>query len=344
MDRTSEVLFSSENQNELGIIVYKKALSNEFSGIGFSNTFEIKTLFVIDPLKNSGKKNASKLLKHIAKKAVDQDAKSIFVTVSSAKPETLAFFLAHGFRIAEKRKSLYVEGLDEYFLFNPSPQKLLNTITFELLAKHRIRTTPLCKTHSDAFSPTTVQKVILSSFLSGNSSSRTIKNVQNHFGVQVETTDIQDAIDDFEHANLKWQSPELSSEYSIVFINPFFAQKGDSNEVGYLLVGISPLGKRHILGCCPTKSSKCYWLSMFHRLKQQGVHKIHIICGPDEVALPSTLNRLFRSVRINYSKALKKWYPEHLSPKSLNQELINEMKLIKDLSVEEPAQSLVAFC
>ncbi|WP_420421697.1 transposase [Simkania sp.] len=334
-DRTSEILISPENQSELGIIVYKNALSSEFADIDFDNTFEIKTLFVINALKNSGKKIASKLLRRIAQKAVDLGAESIFVTVSSAKPETLAFFLSHGFRIATVKRNLYIEGLDEYFLFNPTPQKLLSTITFELLAKHLINTTALTKKFPSTFNPTIIEKAILSAYLSGCSLSSIMKETQARFGIQLDAANIQGVINTLQGNSLKWQSPELSSEYAIVFINPIFSQKDDQDEIGHLLVGISPQGKRHILASCPLNAPKRYWLNIFRRLKGQGLHKINIICGPQKIELPMTLNRLFHGARIGYSKALKKWYPENLSPKALIHELLDEMSFISGISAEE---------
>lgn len=67
-DRTCEVLTSADDQEELGIIVHKDALTDEFSELGFDHAFEIKTLVVINPERNSGKRVASHLLHRIGKK------------------------------------------------------------------------------------------------------------------------------------------------------------------------------------------------------------------------------------------------------------------------------------
>lgn len=334
-DRTSEVLISPEVHEELGVIVYKNLLTNEFIDLGFSNSFEIKTLFVINSQKNSGKRIASRLLRRIAQKAVHLKAYSIFVTVSSAKPESLAFFLSHGFRIAEIRKDAYVEGLDEYYLFNPNPQKLLSTITFELLATYRINTTPLSKNFSERFHPTSLQQKILSSYLSGNSIARVTKDLQNNFGVQVDSTMVRNTIDTYLKYSLKWQSRVLASEYAIVYINPIFDQKDALEETGYLLVGITMDGKRHILGCCPLNPLNSYWIQIFSQLKKQGINKINIICGPEKVQLLREIHRLFPGVRTVQSKALKKWYPENLSPRSNAVEIVAEMAFINEIPIED---------
>ncbi|CCB87872.1 transposase [Simkania negevensis] len=339
-DRTSEILISPEFHEELGVIVYKNELTNEFLDLGFNNSFELKTLFVINSPKNSGKRIASRLLRRIAQKAVELEALSIFVTVSSAKPESLAFFLNHGFRIAEVRADAYIQQLDEYYLFNPNPQKLLSTITFELLATHRVSITNLEKTIPERFDFSPIQELILSSYLSRNSIGLISNKLEMNFGPKIDSTIIHNTIDAFINSTLKWQSPDISSEYIIVFINPFFEQQVLKKRIGYLLVGITEHGKRHILGYSPLKTHKSYWTTVFEKLKKKGLYKINIVCGPDNIHLSQKVVRLFPEIRIVKSKALKNWYPESLSPKENVYELLSEMNFINDISAGKASYSL----
>lgn len=334
-DRSCEILTSTSSDDELGIIVYKDSLSNEFSSLGFSKSFEIKTLFVINPQKNSGKRIATKLLRHIAKNAVDQKACSVFVTVSSAKPESLAFFLNYGFRIEKISKNHYIEGLDEYFLFHSAPQKLLTSITLELLAKTKTYSFSLTKTTSDELYFKTIEKLILEWYFQGESKSRIARDLNHFLGIKLDTFYIDEALSKLLKHNLKWQTPSLSKNYSIIFLNPLYTSKKLEKLIGYILVGITPDGERHLLGCCPAKSQpKTYWSDVFSELKKRGLKNVNIICGTTEFELPLNLQRIFSNTKIVYSNALRKWSPSQFLPKSVCEELIEELTLLNEISMK----------
>jgi hypothetical protein len=139
-DRACELLQDDHTKEDLGILVYKTNLTNEFSPLGATNTLEIKTLFLIDPQNFSGKGIASTLLHRIADKALKKKASSIWVSVSSGKPETIAFFLSRGFQIKKVQQDLYVSGLDEFFLSHNDPLHLKNELETRITTKNKNKT------------------------------------------------------------------------------------------------------------------------------------------------------------------------------------------------------------
>lgn len=134
-DRVCELFQDPKSEEDLGFIVYKTWLSNEFTELGFSNTLEIKTLFVVNAKTNSGRRVASKMLLRIAEYAISHSAEAIAVTVSSGKAESLAFFLYSGFKIEAIKKNFYVHGLDEFFLFHSNPKSLVQYVRKKILEK-----------------------------------------------------------------------------------------------------------------------------------------------------------------------------------------------------------------
>lgn len=342
VDRTCEVLVSTDDKEELGIIVHKNALTNEFVDLGFNQAFEIKTLVVINPEKNSGKRIASHLLHRIGKKAIDLKAKSVCVTVSSAKPESLAFFLKYGFTIAQLSRNHYVEGLDEFFLFHPSPEKLLTLVSFELLAQRESHLTPIKKFSSEPIEFSTIDTVILQNYFEGKTRIETLRDVNQYLGASVNPLMIDQTLKSLRQHHLKWQTAIPSKHYTILFINPLYESKKREKKVGYVLVGIQPKGKREILGAClAALHQKCYWEDLLKDLRLQGVETINILCGPPDFKIPETLEETFPKIRIIYSKALKTWSPESFIPSGLGQELVEEIETFSKLCMEtEPHQVL----
>jgi transposase-like protein len=208
------------------------------------------------------------------------------------------------------------------------------------MATHKVSTTTLEKvspTRCD-FSP--IQELILSSYLCGNSIGQISNKLEMNFRAKIDSTVIYNTIDTFINSTLKWQSPDISSEYIIVFINPIFEQQVLKKRIGYLLVGITEHGKRHILGYCPLNTPKSYWVKVFEKLKKHGLRKINIICGPKNIHPSKEVVRLFPGIRVVESKALKKWYPESLSPTQNVHELISEINFINELLADKASYSL----
>ncbi|MCX6991379.1 MAG: GNAT family N-acetyltransferase [Chlamydiae bacterium] len=106
-DRLCEMLY--DNTTAKAIIVYKKAVND-------SRALELKTLLVLNPDADSGKGYGSTLISKVVEVARARLADYIEVTVSSKKPEALAFFRKKEFILDESKLDFYEEGETEYFL------------------------------------------------------------------------------------------------------------------------------------------------------------------------------------------------------------------------------------
>lgn len=135
------------NADPLGLVVYKKELTNEYREYGLHRYFEIKTLALINPETTSGNRYGSLLLLSAAKAAVKMDANGLFVTVSSGKPEAYHFFEKMGFTPIDVIKDLYKPGLDEIYFAHNDPSELLISLStkaahsLELLGTHKNKKT-----------------------------------------------------------------------------------------------------------------------------------------------------------------------------------------------------------
>jgi len=118
-DRTCHLLY--EGEHPVGVLVYKNSPIDEFAEFGIRKSIEVKSLFVDNAGKNSGKGLGSTLvqkLKEEVSKIVEPHF-GIHVTVSETKQESLAFFRKKGFQIVHEWKGRYIKGITEYLLFCP---------------------------------------------------------------------------------------------------------------------------------------------------------------------------------------------------------------------------------
>lgn len=114
-DRTGELLLN-DAQEPVGMLVYKHAPTEEFACLGAPNALEIKTLFVIDADKNSGRGIGSQLLEKVCSLAKELRCSNLVVTVSEEKQESLAFFLKKNFFVTHTMHGKFKRGKDEYVL------------------------------------------------------------------------------------------------------------------------------------------------------------------------------------------------------------------------------------
>ena len=125
-DRLCEMLY--DNAVGKAIIVYKKAVNQR-------GALELKTLLVLTPDTDSGKGYGSALMSRIVEVAKARLADYIEVTVSSKKPEALAFFRKKEFILDQSCPDLYSKGDTEYFLHRdlrvvtlPAPAAAIGTM------------------------------------------------------------------------------------------------------------------------------------------------------------------------------------------------------------------------
>jgi hypothetical protein len=113
-DRIAYILY--DEKTPLGILVFKKQLSNDFKDLGITGAFELKTLFIIDPEKNSGNGIGTVLLNKCIEEAKQLKAQSIIVTASEKKLESINFFKKKGFKIKAEIMGKYQTGISEFIL------------------------------------------------------------------------------------------------------------------------------------------------------------------------------------------------------------------------------------
>jgi len=118
-DRICELMFDKEDKvksKPLGILVYKKELSDEFGEYGIEKSFEVKSLFLINAEENSKKGSGSALLLRILGKCAELRAENLHLTVSSLVPSVSEFFKKKHFVEKHCWGKKYREDADE-FLF-----------------------------------------------------------------------------------------------------------------------------------------------------------------------------------------------------------------------------------
>jgi len=106
-DRICEVMLNFDNP--IGVLVYKNTLQNEY---GLKKALELKTLFLFNPRKNSGKGFGSSLFKRVESIAREMGSKMIYCTASSKVTESIKCAVKNGFEISK-----ILEKNEEHILY-----------------------------------------------------------------------------------------------------------------------------------------------------------------------------------------------------------------------------------
>lgn len=119
-DRTGYLLY--EGEVPVGVIVFKTILSDEFQKVGVEKSIEIKSLFLVDAKKTSGRGVGTILLNKIVSvvKGLGLGQRFFHVTVSETKEDSLNFFLRKGFEVKDIWEGKYQKNTKEYLLAIPS--------------------------------------------------------------------------------------------------------------------------------------------------------------------------------------------------------------------------------
>ncbi len=94
VDRQCEIMFSYSNP--IGVLVYKNCLQAEY---GLKEALELKSLFLLNADKNSGKGFGSILFERMDEIAQQMQARAIYCTASSKKMESVQCALKCGYKI-----------------------------------------------------------------------------------------------------------------------------------------------------------------------------------------------------------------------------------------------------
>ena len=322
-DRNCELL-TGKNAEEYGILIYKNQLTSQIKNLSFPGTFVIKTLFVINPLENSGKRVATRLLNHSSEIASKLHAEHLFVSVSSKRPESIAFFLNYGFRIESVYQDLYLKGLNEYFLFHHEPAKLLSNTSNGLSLPKKQRLPPsLYNKEFTESTLTTMEAMVIGAFASH-------KNPRDFFydyyGFAATDEIIQNSIKKFAKLTLNWQTRKTAKRYVVIFLNPLYQTHDRTHLLGDLIIGVTLHGERHVLGFCPSRLfPMAYWSQVFNELKAVGIEEIDILCCPNPQHISMAIKATFPRTKVEKATCPKPWFASNLSPKSLFNELISNI-------------------
>lgn len=110
--KSAYLLFNFKNE-PLGALIFRNGLSQRFEFLDITNAVELKTLFVVDSAKNSGKGIGSKLLDKCLEYAYQLKAESIVVTISKNKDDAIHFFEHKGFQKILDIPGKYKKGITE---------------------------------------------------------------------------------------------------------------------------------------------------------------------------------------------------------------------------------------
>lgn len=111
IDRKCLLLFKDDNP--IGLLIYKTHPSSEYKQYGIEESFEIKTLVLIDPAKDSGKGYGQKLIQKVFELAKLGSFKSIHVTVCKKQTDSFHFFKKYEFNEVTTLFSKFRETVDE---------------------------------------------------------------------------------------------------------------------------------------------------------------------------------------------------------------------------------------
>lgn len=125
-DRGARVLF--DDGEMVGLLVFKKGLSDEREAYGIREAMEVKTFLIFsDSIKWKGLHSAF-LFRDGVEEALKREAKSLFATLSEKKDEHMGFFEAIGFEEVARLPNLHEEGVHEKLLCIRNLRKSLETL------------------------------------------------------------------------------------------------------------------------------------------------------------------------------------------------------------------------
>lgn len=108
--------FGREDQEPVGLVVFKRNPTEEHAALGLRNSLEVKTLLLLEANRTSGHGFGTELLSYVMSEAREAGARSVHVTVSDEVPQSIAFFLRRGFKNVTEWVGKYKAGVSE-FLF-----------------------------------------------------------------------------------------------------------------------------------------------------------------------------------------------------------------------------------
>lgn len=113
-DRECQLMYCG--REVVGLMVYKITSTTELTHHGIPNSLELKTFFLVNPAKNSGKGLGTKMFRRLEATTRLRGFRYIHVTVSEEKPESFQFFTKREFAVLETWDGKYKPGIHEHLM------------------------------------------------------------------------------------------------------------------------------------------------------------------------------------------------------------------------------------
>ena len=120
-DRRCEVLLY--NDNPVGFVVYKREKQREYEREGLVDSFEVKSLVIIEPNDRNREIYGTMLVNRVMKLAQRNFAKNLHITVSERDQKMAEFFRSKGFSVGATWQDKYIKGVKEYLIDISIPEK-----------------------------------------------------------------------------------------------------------------------------------------------------------------------------------------------------------------------------
>jgi ASC-1-like (ASCH) protein len=125
-DRKCEVLLN--NDHLVGFIVYKREMQKEYESIGLIDSFEVKSLAVIEPGEKTRDTYGTMLINRVIQLAQRKFAKNLHITVSEKDKNLVEFLRSKGFSILATWQDKYIKGVREFLFQINVPEKKITRI------------------------------------------------------------------------------------------------------------------------------------------------------------------------------------------------------------------------
>jgi ASC-1-like (ASCH) protein len=120
-DRRCEVLLY--NDNPVGFVVYKKEKQREYEREGLVDSFEVKSLVIIEPDERTREAYGAMLVNRVMKVAQRNFAKNLHITASERDQNMVEFLRSKGFSVGATWQDKHIKGVKEFLFHINVPEK-----------------------------------------------------------------------------------------------------------------------------------------------------------------------------------------------------------------------------
>ncbi|MCB9092546.1 MAG: GNAT family N-acetyltransferase [Halobacteriovoraceae bacterium] len=111
------------NDSPVGFVVYKKEKQREHEREGLADSFEVKSLVIIEPSDRTRETYGTMLVNRVMKLAQRNFAKNLYMTVSESDQKMVEFLRSKGFSVGKTWQDKYIKGVKEFLFQLNVPEK-----------------------------------------------------------------------------------------------------------------------------------------------------------------------------------------------------------------------------